>query len=494
MDRVLGGVLLVFAVAALLIGVGPEPAITSWSAQAVLEGIFAVLAWRLWRRRRADPLCRRFWGLAAIAGVLKTAGGVVRAVDFAIEPATASAHRTVPTLLVSVGSLVLLYFLLSRPPDLVGRERLRLWLDAATVLVATSVFVWTIALFGGAQATDASELAWTVVGSVIMIVSVFAIVRLLMTREAPFTRGTGIILAVAVALFGVEHALNPQLAAADSRGIYVLRLLPPLVLALAPCVERIQGTLSRTVGPPRRVRVTARLPFVAVAATQLMLVIQLPIEGLNIRSWGTVVGSVVLTAIVAARQSVVLTENERLVRRLDESIEALGRQEEKLRHAANHDHLTGLANRAFFDHHAQRLGNGDPGRGRAVLLLDLNEFKMINDTFGHAAGDDLLKMTATRLRRSVRPADTVARLGGDEFSVLLADASAEDAVSAAHRILGALGKPVRIDGRTLRPSASVGIAASGVKPFEALLRDADEAMYEAKRRSSGFYLHPDSAA
>ncbi|MEV4537148.1 GGDEF domain-containing protein [Asanoa sp. NPDC049518] len=492
MDRVLGGVLGIFAVAAILIWLGPAPAITSWSAQAVLEAMFTLLAWRLWRRPGQDSLCRRFWGAAAIAGVLKTAGAVVRAIDFAIEPANASSHRTVPTLLVAAGSLVLLGFLLTRPPDLVGRERFRLWLDAAIVMVAAAVFVWSITLTGSEQAKDTSQLAWSLTGSVIMIVSAFAVVRLLMTKEAPFNRMTGVVLAIAIALFGVEHALNPQLAAADSRGSYILRLLPALILAISPNVERLRGTLTRSAGPPKRTRVTTRLPFIAVGLVQLMLIIQLPIQGLTIKSWGTVVGSVVLTAVVAARQSVVLMENERLVSRLDESIEALGRQEEKLRHAANHDHLTGLANRAFFDHHAQRLGNSDVGRGRAVLLLDLNEFKMVNDTLGHHAGDDLLKLTATRLRRSVRPGDTVARLGGDEFSVLLADASAEDAVAAAHRILGALAKPVRVDGRTLRPSASVGIAASDTKPFESLLRDADEAMYEAKRRHSGFHVHPDS--
>ena len=494
MDRVLSGVLLAFAVAAILIGVGPDPAITSWATQAVLEGAFAFLSWRLWRRPAQDPLCRRFWGAAAVAGVLKTAGAVVRAVEFGVDPATAGGHRTVPTLLVVAGSVVLLVFLLSRPPDMAGRERVRLWLDAATVLVAASIFVWSITLTGSEGATDRSELTWTLIGSVIMIVAAFAVVRLLMTREAPFTRTTGVILAVAIALFGVEHSLNAQLAATDSRASYVLRAVPALVLVLAPWYERAHGTLTRSVGSPGRARVTVRLPFIAVAAVQVMLVVQLAVVGLNIKSWGTVVGSVVITAVVAARQSVVLMENDRLVRRLDETVEALGRQEEKLRHAANHDHLTGLANRAFFDHHAQHLAGGDPGRGRAVLLLDLNEFKMVNDTFGHHAGDDLLKLTATRLRRSVRPGDTVARLGGDEFSVLLADATASDAVAAAHRILGALARPVRVHGRTIRPSASVGIAASGVRPFEALLRDADEAMYEAKRRNSGFYLHPDGAA
>jgi len=136
----------------------------------------------------------------------------------------------------------------------------------------------------------------------------------------------------------------------------------------------------------------------------------------------------------------------------------------------------------------------DPGRGRAVLLLDLNDFKLVNDTFGHHAGDDLLKTAATRLRRGVRPGDIVARLGGDEFSVLLADTSMDDALRTARRIVAALATPVGVHGRTLRPTASVGVAASRSKPFEALLRDADEAMYEAKRRHSGIYVHPESAA
>ena len=94
----------------------------------------------------------------------------------------------------------------------------------------------------------------------------------------------------------------------------------------------------------------------------------------------------------------------------------------------------------------------------------------------------------------MRPTDTAARLGGDEFSVLLTDATVEDAVAAAapHPAVLWPSRCASTD-RTVRPSASVGIAASGSKSFEALLRDADEAMYEAKRRNSGFHLHPDAA-
>jgi diguanylate cyclase (GGDEF)-like protein len=85
-------------------------------------------------------------------------------------------------------------------------------------------------------------------------------------------------------------------------------------------------------------------------------------------------------------------------------------------------------------------------------------------------------------------------MGGDEFSVLLADATSAEAVAAAHRILAALAVPVQAGGSTLRPSASVGIAASDMKPFESLLRDADDAMYEAKRLKRGSHLHTDSGA
>src|SRR5262245_50566414 len=105
-----------------------------------------------------------------------------------------------------------------RPPDLSGRGRLRLWLDAATVMVAAAIFVWSISLTGGEGANNPAQLAWTVIGSVIMIASAFAVVRLLLTREAPFGVATGVTLGIATALFGVEHALNPQLSANDARG------------------------------------------------------------------------------------------------------------------------------------------------------------------------------------------------------------------------------------------------------------------------------------
>jgi diguanylate cyclase (GGDEF)-like protein len=160
------------------------------------------------------------------------------------------------------------------------------------------------------------------------------------------------------------------------------------------------------------------------------------------------------------------------------------RLELDLIHQAFHDPLTGLANRALFvDHVAQSSARLARDSGQlAALFIDIDDFKKVNDSLGHSAGDDLLVTVAERLRRSVRPGDTVARLGGDEFAVL-ADGFHDPTVAdeMAQRIMSALRSPVLVDGHDLSISASVGIAydSSGKTPEE-LLRNADLAMYHAK--------------
>jgi diguanylate cyclase (GGDEF)-like protein/PAS domain S-box-containing protein len=161
--------------------------------------------------------------------------------------------------------------------------------------------------------------------------------------------------------------------------------------------------------------------------------------------------------------------------------------EQELRHQAFHDSLTGLANRALFE---DRLAHALAGLrrregGLAVLFVDLDDFKTVNDSLGHSIGDDLLRSVGERLRYNLRGSDTAARLGGDEFGVLLDGAATpEAATEAARRLLNALEPPFTIDGRHLSVSASVGIslAASGRETMEELMRNADLAMYEAKRR------------
>ncbi len=160
--------------------------------------------------------------------------------------------------------------------------------------------------------------------------------------------------------------------------------------------------------------------------------------------------------------------------------------EEQLLQSALHDSLTGLPNRASFHDRVDLALERTRGRSQspfAVLFLDLDRFKLINDGYGHQAGDRLLVDIAHRLRRAIRPGDTVARLGGDEFTVLIPDIKGPDeAVSVAQRIHTALSKPFQVGDQEVFTSASTGIAISSPRydnPDE-ILRDADIAMYQAK--------------
>ncbi|MCI0412464.1 EAL domain-containing protein [bacterium] len=160
--------------------------------------------------------------------------------------------------------------------------------------------------------------------------------------------------------------------------------------------------------------------------------------------------------------------------------------EERLMHEAIHDVLTGLPNRALFtDLLARSLGRSKRRDDYlfAVLFLDIDRFKMINDSLGHMVGDQLLIAIARRLEACLRPGDTVARLGGDEFTILLEDIhDVKDATTVADRIHQDLAQPFTISGQEVFTSASIGIAlsATGYDRPEDLLRDADTAMYRAK--------------
>jgi diguanylate cyclase (GGDEF)-like protein/PAS domain S-box-containing protein len=155
--------------------------------------------------------------------------------------------------------------------------------------------------------------------------------------------------------------------------------------------------------------------------------------------------------------------------------------EARLEHQASHDPLTGLPNRTkLADYVAGRFVPGTSGL--ACLFLDLDNFKVVNDSLGHAAGDLLLAEVAQRLRAAVRPEDLVARFGGDEFVVICEQVDQADAVGLAERIITQLGRPVRLGGVEIRPHASVGVTVQTAEhgAAEELVRDCDIAMYQAK--------------
>lgn len=163
--------------------------------------------------------------------------------------------------------------------------------------------------------------------------------------------------------------------------------------------------------------------------------------------------------------------------------------EEELTRHAFHDGLTGLANRALFrDRLDQALARSTRATTPfAVLLVDLDSFKEVNDSLGHDAGDCLLQEIARRFAGTIRVSDTLARLGGDEFVLLLDDGREADAKAAARRLLASLAEPVSVAGRDLMLGASIGIAlhAGGPGDSEDLLRHADVAMYAAKEAGGG---------
>ncbi|MER5972644.1 EAL domain-containing protein [Streptomyces sp. NPDC002055] len=171
------------------------------------------------------------------------------------------------------------------------------------------------------------------------------------------------------------------------------------------------------------------------------------------------------------------------------------RLQAQLRHSAEHDPLTDLPNRALFTERVRRALGGrratDPGT--AVLFIDLDGFKAVNDTVGHQAGDELLVHAARRLQESVRAGDTAARLGGDEFAALILGDGTQDTAAREYRILEVaerlrtgLSRPYRVSGTEVRVAASIGVAFAdpGINPTE-LMRNADLAMYRAKAAGKG---------
>ena len=184
---------------------------------------------------------------------------------------------------------------------------------------------------------------------------------------------------------------------------------------------------------------------------------------------------------VVERTAELASANEQLQGEVFERMQA----EQRIWHVAHHDSLTGLPNRALLHDRLQRaLTKGQRSRDRvAVMFLDLDRFKSVNDTLGHGVGDELLKYVAARLTGVVRAADTVSRLGGDEFVVVLEDVgSPDDVVQVAEKIIAALASEADIAGHRLRATPSIGISLfpdDGVDAF-ALMKNADTAMYHAK--------------
>jgi diguanylate cyclase (GGDEF)-like protein len=216
--------------------------------------------------------------------------------------------------------------------------------------------------------------------------------------------------------------------------------------------------------------------------------------------------AMLVTLLVAALAGILASARGRAMDQVDRATAALRddirrreavevrlrERENDLRHLALHDPLTGLANRVLFHERAEHAiaTHKRSAATLAVIFIDLDGFKQINDTLGHHAGDTVLAEVAERLRRCVRDGDTVGRLGGDEFAVLAEQVGiVDDVVAVADRIIHALGQPFEIDGRVHHIAASAGVALDEQDTTaDTIIGRADKAMYVAKAAGKGHYV------
>ena len=261
-----------------------------------------------------------------------------------------------------------------------------------------------------------------------------------------------------------------------------------LLIALAAVLGRLRpGAEESDTETPSLAR--NLLPYVPLSVAAV-LAIWMMVRGTPIDLFSAAL-LVLIVALVLLRQVLALNEVAVLSRQLEESVRSLRGREQELSYQAFHDPLTGLANRALFRdrlEHALELSRRS-GRKLAVLYLDLDEFKLVNDNLGHDAGDRLLMVVAERIKSCVRPGDTTARLGGDEFGVVLSEVNTvADAVIVAERVVEAFRQPFSI-GMVVHMGLSVGVVlrTDTSQGAEDLLRDADMAMYTAKSRGGGQY-------
>jgi diguanylate cyclase (GGDEF)-like protein len=246
-------------------------------------------------------------------------------------------------------------------------------------------------------------------------------------------------------------------------------------VALGACVlhPSVRDIAEPVVSESRVAAGRSRLAFIAVA--------------LAIPAFVTAVRSESSTSDRAVLSVIILTLTAAAIWRVSRALTANARSEARLAHQATHDVLTGLPNRVFAGDYVGRLLRRAAGGGDrvALLFLDVDRFKLVNDTLGHSRGDELLVAVARRLQASVRPGDLVARIGGDEFIIVIDHApDTATVLDVGERVRSAFHQPFLVRGLETFSSASLGIAFSdGSDPdldAESLIRDADTAMYEAK--------------
>jgi diguanylate cyclase len=467
----------------------PKPLV--WVLVPISMGLTAAATYVASRTPGAQRSTRRFWQQLSMA-IFLIGIGATMITDAtlrgqALGPVTAPPHSMA---IISFAMLLVMWALLRLPIGTRTRgDWLRLTLDGATVTLAAALALWHLALrpqLGSDR--DLSTFVGLLLMAVISLVALVAVMKVMLIGGGEVSPNALRILALTALVGGLNSVTAPLLVEPRWLG---LQPLPTTIDAALACWAAHAQFRSASAAQPSRRRRSGRpyslLPYVGVAATDLLLIAAVVRgdDGIGV----VVAGAVAVTAVVVLRQLVAFHDNADLLSSVQE-------QQQRLKHQASHDALTGLPNRfRFADQVTAALADGRAGT--AVLLIDLDDFKAINDTLGHTIGDEVVIAVAERLRTATRGDEVVARLGGDEFAVLLRGVPGDAAAVAANRLLGLLARPVGTSGHQLLVHASAGVAqAAPGDDVHALLRNAEIAMYSAKEQGkSGFVrFSPDLAA
>lgn len=471
-----------------------------WALMACLHVSLAITAGWVSRVPGVTTATRRVWAAVSFAGVAYVVGDAVQLVMIATGPMSlqVALGGTAQSLSVLVGTAGLVMVMLISPIGLGRRrERTRFWLDVSIVMAAATTFGAYV--YVPADSSKFLDVLLSIlVGPGLFLVGMFAVVKLVLSPAPPFSRLAGLTLASAAALEGLVQA-SSKLMIDNGQAAWVLgvTVIASVLLTGSSRIQKLQVRADPNVLHPRVRHRFSTLPYAAIAATYLLLVWVLAKVGLNAHAWIVVAGAITSTALVVGRQLVAFTDNTRLLDEVDAKVQELNQSlrerdllATKLRHEAFHDPLTGLANRSMFNNRLQDALSGvGPATGHLTLMIvDLDDFKQVNDRYGHAAGDEVLVVTARRLRNCVREVDLVARLGGDEFAVLHEDLP-DEAAQIAERIVEAVAQPFTVSAATASVTASVGVvvARGERRTSEQLMYAADTAMYAAKHSGKRGY-------
>ncbi|WP_372595095.1 diguanylate cyclase domain-containing protein [Actinotalea sp.] len=466
-----------------------------WALLAVAHVALLRTAGRI-AARSTDRARRWIWGGIAAAGGLYAIGDALQLGLLASRPLTVAEGLGVSaqSALVLVGTAVPLVAVLLLTPTFghrPRRPRARFLLDVSIVMIAATVLGVHLMLPASGPVA-AGVWFGLLIGPGLFLSVVLGIATIVRSGRSPMSRWAAVVLAGAATLEAGAQAAAPVLVRADRVEWHLgLTLLASALLLLSAATESRRPASARPLGVAQQLPLITFLPYVALLATLAVLLRVLWAELSGVQPWVVVLGAVVSSVLVVWRQVIVIADNNRLVDVLDAKVDELNallaerdRLTVALRHEASHDPLTRLANRVLLGQRLDAaLGRLTERPGRLTLMIiDLDDFKLVNDELGHAAGDGVLTSVAGRIRSCVRDDDLVARLGGDEFAVLLEDLGGDEK-ELARRIGSALAAPIALAEGTVTVEASIGVATTRDPSgsAESLLRAADVAMYEVKR-------------